>query len=406
MLKNIIKFCAAGCLVITVNTVFAMDIYTVEPNDYLYKISKTHSVKGISISQLTDSIKGINKAEIPGIVDNRIKVGDKIAIPTTKDEVEDGLTMAHNQIMDQSYNQPASAQHSSPSSSDVPTLIPGEDQTTSQTDLDSGIVGSDEISSSDGGGILETLWQIVKLVIYAAILFVLALFGKKIWDNKNNKKEQDLELLSKKKRDHLMSRISPVVSNSDFYKSQKNSQEEMDFTSSTSNVQISEPTINETLDIFDTVSGESLRNDESLSVALDDLYTAATHESARISAVKTNNGMIFETETNDNVNIVKNDIKEIAIEDDMEDDLQYVKELIEQYLDSEKYEEANMTIQDSLEHNPNNIELRYMLLEVYAKVKDEIAFDGEVHLIKSKNIVSMFDPLHQKIAKLKDKYFE
>ena len=47
-----------------------------------------------------------------------------------------------------------------------------------------------------------------------------------------------------------------------------------------------------------------------------------------------------------------------------------------------------------------------MLLEVYARAGDEIAFEGEVHFIKSKNIVSMFDPLHQKIAKLRDKYFE
>ena len=56
--------------------------------------------------------------------------------------------------------------------------------------------------------------------------------------------------------------------------------------------------------------------------------------------------------------------------------------------------------------NPNNIDLRYKLLEVYAQAGDEIAFEGEVHFIKSKNIVSMFDPLHQKIAKLRDKYFE
>jgi hypothetical protein len=238
-------------------------------------------------------------------------------------------------------------------------------------------------------------------------LFVLAIAGKKLWDNKNNKKEQNLELLSKKRRDHLMSRISPVVSNSDFYKSQKNPQEEMDFTNRTSKMKVQEPIINETLDIFDTVSDEFLRNKESLSGSLDDLDTNKTQGPAKTSAIKTDNGMIFETETNVSVNTVQNDVEELVIEDDdMEQDLQYVKELIEQYLDSEKYEEANMTIQDSLEHNPNNIELRYMLLEVYAKGGDELAFDCEVHFIKSKNIVSMFDPLHQKIAKLRDKYFE
>jgi len=86
--------------------------------------------------------------------------------------------------------------------------------------------------------------------------------------------------------------------------------------------------------------------------------------------------------------------------------MEFVEELIEQYLESEKYIEASITIQDSLEKDQNNINLRYMLLEVYARAGDEIAFEGEVHFIKSKNIVSMFDPLHQKIAKLRDKYFE
>ena len=86
--------------------------------------------------------------------------------------------------------------------------------------------------------------------------------------------------------------------------------------------------------------------------------------------------------------------------------MEYIEELIEQYLDSEKYIEASITIQDALEKNQNDVNLRYMLLEVYARANDEIAFEGEVHFIKSKNIVSMFDPLHQKIAKLRDKYFE
>ncbi|RUS69874.1 hypothetical protein EGW08_022361 [Elysia chlorotica] len=46
-----------------------------------------------------DAIRGINKAEVPGIVDNRIAVGNKLAIPTSKSEVEDGLTLARNDMM-------------------------------------------------------------------------------------------------------------------------------------------------------------------------------------------------------------------------------------------------------------------------------------------------------------------
>ena len=124
----------------------------------------------------------------------------------------------------------------------------------------------------------EILWKIVKFVIWCVILIVLVIFGKKIWDKKNNKKEQDLELISKKRRDHLMSRISPVVSNGDFYKSQKNQQEEMGFTSNTSNVRSQEPIVNETLDIFDTVSNEPLSNDATLLGGLDDLGADVTQE--------------------------------------------------------------------------------------------------------------------------------
>ena len=125
--------------------------------------------------------------------------------------------------------------------------------------------------------------------------------------------------------------------------------------------------------------------------------------------VKTEKGVVFETNTDDTlINPTDDDtkIEEIDSQQQAEQELQYINELIEQFLDSEKYVEANITIQDSLEKDPNNIDLRYKLLEVYALAGDEIAFEGEVHFIKSKNIVSMFDPLHQKIAKLRDKYFE
>ncbi|MDE4953311.1 peptidoglycan-binding protein, partial [Francisella tularensis subsp. holarctica] len=72
------------------------------------KIAKNHAVTGVSISELTDAIKVINKSEIPGIIDNRIRIGDKLAITTTKAEVEDGLTLMRNQIIQSSYQNPSS----------------------------------------------------------------------------------------------------------------------------------------------------------------------------------------------------------------------------------------------------------------------------------------------------------
>ena len=107
MLKNITKFFVAGTALITLQPVYSMEIYTVKPGDYLFKIAKSNTVSGVSVGELTDAIKGINKSEVPGIVDNRIQVGNKLAIPTTKDEVEDGLTLSRNSMLQGSYNQQA-----------------------------------------------------------------------------------------------------------------------------------------------------------------------------------------------------------------------------------------------------------------------------------------------------------
>ncbi|MBK2296812.1 LysM peptidoglycan-binding domain-containing protein [Francisella philomiragia] len=433
MFKGINRVIAVGCALAMAVPVFAMEIYTVKSNDYLYKIAKSHSINGVSTSELTDAIKGINKSEIPGIVDNRIKVGDKLAIPTTKGEVEDGLTLTRNQMIQGSYNQPSSVSTtpklgdqtmvSSDSESDsssapnvlsedkIPTLIPGEENTQQsyKSNLDSQINPTDiQENESYEESSFSFLGSLFKFIVYVIVLAVVIIVGRRFWETRSTKKEQELEIISRKKRDHLMSRISPVVSGNEFYSSRKSHdspQEEFDFFNSSNKASSSAPTgVN--LEDSENNNQDNLdinESDEFAEIA-NDLYADRDNN----IVVKTERGVVFETSTDESLlsNSGDSEIQEIDAKEQAEQELQYVNELVEQFLDSEKYVEASITIQDSLEKNPNNIDLRYKLLEVYAQAGDEIAFEGEVHFIKSKNIVSMFDPLHQKIAKLRDKYFE
>ena len=436
MLKGISKVLVAGFALVMVSPVFSMEIYAVKSNDYLYKIAKNHTVTGVSTSELTDAIRGINKSEIPGIIDNRIKIGDKLAIPTTKAEVEDGLTLMRNQIIQSSYQQPSrdtTSQQPSSSASlgdntavandaddsstpsvvsqdKIPVLIPTDDNSAPETyksNLDTQI-SSDNIQETASYEQHSTqssnAWGSFRFIIYVIILAVVVIVGKRFWETRSSRKEQELELISKKKRDHLMSRISPVVSDNEFYRSDKvnnSPQEEFDFfgtakTSRPHTTAIDEET--QSHQEFEDAFERSSQNEQ-------DLFA----ERDKNIIVKTEKGVVFETNTDNTlINPTDDDTKveEIDSQQQAEQELQYINELIEQFLDSEKYVEASITIQDSLEKDPNNIDLRYKLLEVYALAGDEIAFEGEVHFIKSKNIVSMFDPLHQKIAKLRDKYFE
>jgi len=439
MLKSIKKILIAGTALVAVQSVFSMEIYTVKSSDYLYKIAKNHSITGISTSEMTDAIKGINKSEIPGIVDNRIRVGDKLAIPTTKDEVEDGLTITRNQMIQGSYGS-SSDKSSSSSTKDstlgddslmspgsqvdnsfsstttasedkIPTLVPGDENPQPQT-YSSNIntqISSDNVEETqsdygneESGSFFGSLF---KLIVYLVILAAITLVGKRVWENQSSRKELELEIEGKRKRDHLMSRISPVVSDNDFYKSQ------------------SSRTDRQNLDIFDKDLTQKEFDESSLGDENDTLSEGVEHQTSELTGedeffgergqsvvVKTEKGVVFETNTDDSfINNSDNDestVEEVDAQLQQEQELQYVNELIEQFLDSEKYMEASITLQDSLEKHPDNVDLRYKLLEVYAKAGDEIAFEGEVHFIKSKNIVSMFDPLHQKIARLRDKYFE
>ena len=454
MLKNITKIFVAGAVLLALQPVYSMEIYTVKPGDYLFKIAKSNTVSGVSVGELTDAIKGINKSEVPGIVDNRIQVGNKLAIPTTKDEVEDGLTLSRNSMMQGSYDQQADTPKESTSSKfttvkntqlgdqamissnsvdetskkaqpssiseTIPSMIPDEDNTnanviTYENDLDSQIDESNvqenesyDSASSESSSMGSIFGKLIKFIFSLIILVGLFIAAKKVWDNRNSKKAQEQEIIAKKKRDHLMSRISPVVSDTGFYKSaNEGPQEAFDFFATRNNMAQpnSRNSIDESHSVNEDTDGEEAAKEQN---DLADLYhnKGLGNHSEKNVAIKTEKGMVFETASSDKFTSVDNTVEEIDTDVYEENEMEYIEELIEQYLESEKYIEASITIQDSLEKDQNNVNLRYMLLEVYARAGDEIAFEGEVHFIKSKNIVSMFDPLHQKIAKLRDKYFE
>lgn len=430
--------CSIVLVFLTSHYVFSMDIYTVQSNDYLYKIAANHSIKGVSNSELVDAIKGINKPEIPDILSNRIGVGDKIAIPTTKSEVEDGLILLRNQyssngsqsvandtgssvasnvnsvpevIDDNLGDKSMIAKSSSSSTNSVQHNVPGvifEDSKSVATkyshDLDTQIQGVESEIKTETSGFSGFL----RIVAFLLFLGVAGFFGKKYLDSRNDKKEKELELISKKRRDHLMSRISPVVSDVEFYRTDKNdAQAEFDFFGSAGESQQNinannMPSANLNEEGYDE---DSLPIDNYAEEVSSDVVYG---EKDRNIAVRTDRGVIFETNENKSLTTDESSSSsdEEAYEDFKEQEQQYVIELVDQYLDSEKFVEASITLQDSLETDSNNVDLRYKLLEVYARAGDEIAFDGEVHFIKSKGIVSMFDPLHQKIAKLRDRYFE
>lgn len=72
---------------------FAMTTYTVQRGDSLWRVATQNQVNGVSNSNMVKAIKGINAAESHGIMDDVINIGQRLAIPTSKSEVQDGLKL-------------------------------------------------------------------------------------------------------------------------------------------------------------------------------------------------------------------------------------------------------------------------------------------------------------------------
>ncbi len=72
---------------------FAITTYTVKSGDSLWRIASKHSISGIPNKDMIAAIKGINAKENPSINDNIVNINQKLLIPSTKAELEDGLKL-------------------------------------------------------------------------------------------------------------------------------------------------------------------------------------------------------------------------------------------------------------------------------------------------------------------------
>ncbi|WP_119343025.1 type IV pilus assembly protein FimV [Facilibium subflavum] len=90
-------------------SVFAITTYTVKPGDSLWKIASKNPIKNISNKDMVVAIKGINAKENPSINDNIININQKLLIPTTQAEVDDGLKLYRLRHTQYLKPQPATA---------------------------------------------------------------------------------------------------------------------------------------------------------------------------------------------------------------------------------------------------------------------------------------------------------
>lgn len=72
---------------------FAMTTYTVQRGDSLWSVASKNQISGVNNAMMINAIKGINASESPGIMDANIRVGQRLAIPTSRSEVQDGLKL-------------------------------------------------------------------------------------------------------------------------------------------------------------------------------------------------------------------------------------------------------------------------------------------------------------------------
>ena len=390
--------------------VYSMTIYKVKSGDYLYKIANKHAIKNISRSDLVEAIKIINKSELPSIVSNKIDIGDKLAIPTTKKEVENALLINSSKVIEenkpiikkeklQHYKKINNLLNDDKNLGDHSLSITSHNNSNNNKKSNDSLLGApnnievynfnqnnkvkpisnnqnttylpktnknnvNKESDNNDSSFINT-FSLIVLTILAIIFF----FIRKYIGKKSLEKKQELEIISKQRRDRLMSRISPIVSDIDL-------DEEFMFETKqeVKDIEIIEES-NVDIDDFENINVEDISSEN-------EVLETSNNEQEKILLAKE-----------------KEDIS-------VKEEINYIFELVEQYIDAERYEEAIQTLQDSLENYPKDMNLRYSLLEVYAKSGQEIAFNNEVHNIRNKRFVDMFDPIYTKIEKLKSKYLE
>lgn len=87
---------------------FAITTYTVKSGDSLWRIANKHAITGIPNKDMVEAIKGINSKENPSINDDVVNIKQKLLIPSTRAEIDDGLklyTLRHTQYLTQNQAQ-------------------------------------------------------------------------------------------------------------------------------------------------------------------------------------------------------------------------------------------------------------------------------------------------------------
>ncbi|WP_151192834.1 FimV family protein [Cysteiniphilum sp. JM-1] len=140
---------------------FAITTYTVKSGDSLWRIASKHSISGIPNKDMIAAIKGINAKENPSINDNIVNVNQKLLIPSTKSELEDGLklyNLRHTQYLTPKASAPTPVQTAPTVEASNTSAAPANANTNAPT-LDhqqTVVVSSDNTPSSTNDSIDNT----------------------------------------------------------------------------------------------------------------------------------------------------------------------------------------------------------------------------------------------------------
>jgi len=440
----------------------AMQIYTVRSGDYLNKVANKFPISGVSKGNYIIAIKGINYEELPKILKNVIIVGQKIALPQTKKEVDDGIEMYNsytggteplitknttttktpltnalainrdknlgdmsglNNIHQATIQKPTTIEKKtqsvvptpatiapkevhktitdSPKLAQVPQIITPQTLTNQNSDIktskikthlidiDSQNTSQDQVvdEDSDSITIFSFIIFIFKVIIYIAILIGLIIF---IIRQANLYGQKATALKSKKRRDHLISRISPVLSSDDINSIPSTfTQGIMDLDTDSKLEEVNADTI-----------VDSDKNTDKIVLKATNSKIDEYHDEIENNIEKKSDISQYDSQNiENNVEFKEEQDKPELIH------LGQIFELIDHYIENEKYIEAKFMLEDNLSIEPRNVELRIKLLEIYSIMDDEISFEGERTYLRTKNLLGYLDPRWSRVDDLHRKYF-
>lgn len=102
--KNLIKL-FLSCLIILFSTQsFAISQYKVKSGDSLWGIANdTKPSKSVNTKEMIEAIKGLNLEDYPNVVNNIVRTGQILSIPTSSQEVKDGISIYNAALLPGGY---------------------------------------------------------------------------------------------------------------------------------------------------------------------------------------------------------------------------------------------------------------------------------------------------------------